>query len=302
MNTKDFDFLLRKEFLILCFLLLALTFTHISAGQQVGISRVEPFQKLNISLFETLGIILPVFTLIFLFFQKRSERTVSLPPSILYGGVAMIICFVIVFFAILGTSVLLQPEEESPVSDDINDTSTNTPTTHQPMEPTQSPSPLDGSNLRDSSFFFQFLMELRILIPIAALFLPLLLLMVIRQKSKLKETEAENNDIIPDDKQEKPYKMRTVLECYYQASTALEERGAESSPSFTPTEFTMDVIAKSLTSPPLIDNLTSLFEEVKFSTHEISDQQVDLAKFLSSKIIVLSDSSLKNELEKEEIE
>jgi hypothetical protein len=83
--------------------------------------------------------------------------------------------------------------------------------------------------------------------------------------------------------------MKTVLECYYQASTALEERGADSSTSFTPTEFTHDVVDKTLTSPPTIENLTDVFEEVKFSNHLITDQQVKLAKALASEII-FSDS------------
>ncbi|MFX0209706.1 MAG: DUF4129 domain-containing protein, partial [Candidatus Hodarchaeota archaeon] len=108
----------------------------------------------------------------------------------------------------------------------------------------------------------------------------------------VEETEAISHDI-----QESQFRMRTVLECYYQASTALEERGADSSLNFTPTEFSQDVVKKTLTSPPLIENLTEVFEEVKFSDHAISDQQVNLAKLLAMKIIFSSDSIYEKEVD-----
>jgi hypothetical protein len=112
---------------------------------------------------------------------------------------------------------------------------------------------------------------------------------MIRRRSKDVEISSEDIEDTLGDRGPNQYKMRTVLECYYQASTALEERGADSSTSFTPTEFSQDVVNKTLTSPPSIENLTNVFEEVKFSNHSITDQKVKLAKTLASEII-FSDS------------
>lgn len=299
MSTKDFHFLLRKESFILCFLLFALTVTQISLGQLAGFSRIEPFLTLNISFFEAIGVILPVLTGIYIYFNFRSKRTQSRRYSwflpILLTGI-----IVASFMTISLFSAFLQPEEE-PVSPIINNTSSSTtPITYQTTYPittetksthTQSP-PVIPEQL-DFSSLFQFLIESRDFFLISLLLLPLLFVIIFKRKSK-QTADLATSAVSPDDKQEKEYRLKSVLECYYQASTTLEERGANNSSSFTPTEFTSDVVTKSLTSPPLIEKLTNVYEEVKFSTHDISNQQVDLAKSLTSEILGLSSDSKKN--------
>ena len=175
MKTEDFNFLRKKEILILFFLLLSLTFAQISVA---GISRIEPFLALRNSFFETLGMILPIFTIIFIYFHKRSEKDMPLRPFILFLGVTVV---AVIIIAALGAPII--PEEEIPVLPDVNTTSTITPITQQTIEPpqSQSPSPPDkGSKSLDLGFFFQFLMESKIFIAIAILLLPILLIIIIR--------------------------------------------------------------------------------------------------------------------------
>ena len=299
MNTEDFNFLIRKEFLILCLLLLALTFAQISLGLLSGISGIEPFLVMNISLFDTLGMIFPVFTIFFLYLNSRSSQGHSWYLFFYIIGGIILITFAI---AILGIFTI-QPEEENPTFPDVNTTSSIPTTIAQSIEPIQPPPPPINSNPKDPSSFLQFLTELRGLIFVIVLLLPLLILIAIQRQSRLKEEEKEeesvDTDEIPADNKEKHHRRRTILECYNQASTHLEEHGADTSSCFTPTEFSSDVVEKELTTPPLIDNLTDVFEEAKFSNHDISIQKVDLAKSFSSKIIFSSDSSSKTGIDKE---
>ncbi len=296
MNTEDFNFLLRKEFLILCLLLLALTFAQISLGQLSGISGIEPFLVMNISLFDTLGMILPVFTIFFLYLNNRSSQGHSWYLIFYMIGGIILITSAIAMFGVF----IQQPEEETSILPDANITSSiTTTTTTQSIEPIQPPSPPVGSNPTDLSSLSQFLTEIRGFFFIVVLLLPLLILIAIQRQSRLKEEESVDTDEIPADNKEKHHRTRTILECYHQASTHLEEHGADSSSCFTPTEFSADVVEKELTPLPLINNLTDVFEEAKFSNHDISIQKVDLAKSFSSKIIFSSDSSSKTGIDKE---
>ncbi len=297
MNTKDFDFLIQKEFLILCLLLLSLTFTQISLEQLSGSSSVKPFLILNISLFEIIGLFLPLFTGIYLFFTNKSKQQFTFPPLIIFFGIALIS---ILIFTFLASTTLF--EEESPVWPEIN--SSVSITTQEVTESAQLPPVPADLNQLDTNAFVNSLLELRSLFFVGVIFLSLLLIILSRRNSVLKKTVVMDGDESPIEGQEKTYRMKTVLECYYQASTSLEERGADDSPSFTPTEFTKDVITKTLTSPPLIEGITNLFEEVKFSNHNITDQEVDQAKSLASKIIFSAESpsNLKECKEPEEIE
>lgn len=299
MNTEDFNFLFRKEILILCLLLLALAFAQISLGQLSGISGIEPFLVMNISLFDTLGMILPVFTILFLYLSNRSSQDHSWYLTFyMIGGIILIT----LFMAILGVFIQ-QPEEENPVLPDVNITSPITTTIIQSIEPIQPPFQPVGSNPIGLSSLSQLLTEFRGLLFIVVLLLPLLILIAIQRQSRLKKEEINDESVdtdeIPADNKEKHHRMRTILECYYQASTHLEEHGADSSSCFTPTEFSADVVEKELTPPPLINNLTDVFEEAKFSNHDISIQKVDLAKSFSSKIIIPSESSSKTGIDKE---
>ena len=84
---------------------------------------------------------------------------------------------------------------------------------------------------------------------------------------------------------DKAHLARTILECYYQTSNRLEERGADDSPAFTPIEFLKDVIDKKLIPPQDIEELTQLFEEAKFSDNEMTNEQVKIAKKIAKSIV-----------------
>ncbi|MFX1534918.1 MAG: DUF4129 domain-containing protein [Promethearchaeota archaeon] len=118
--------------------------------------------------------------------------------------------------------------------------------------------------------------------------LTIVIILIRRGKTKIVVSDISDDDGYED---QKTQAALNVLECYYQASEVLENKGADDSPSLTPTEFTVDVHDKNLSPPPLIDGLTSLFEEVKFSNHEISVQQVESARSLAKKIIFRYKSS-----------
>ncbi len=304
-NTKDFDFVFRKEFLILCLLLLTVTFAQVSLGQMSGMIKSEPFLILNFTLFEVLGVILPVFSGMYIYLNYRTKN--NHPWFLFIVSVGVIVLATLIIAALFGVSFRSAEDEGEvePVLPSYNTTSIITTTpytiitteTQQTTEPTQLIAP--PVNLLDLNDFFQSLQNFGIFFLIFLFFIPLLFMFIIRRWSEDMGIDSEDTKDVSKNRYENQYKMRTVLECYYQASTALEERGADSSLNFTPTEFSQDVVNKTLTSPPLIDDLTDVFEEVKFSDHTISDQQVNLAKSLASKIIFSSDSMDENEIDEE---
>ncbi|MFW9904609.1 MAG: DUF4129 domain-containing protein [Candidatus Thorarchaeota archaeon] len=295
MKTKDFDFMLRKEFLILCLLMLTVTFAQVSIGKMSGTIKSKPFFILNFTFFDALGVVLPVISGIYIYLNYRTKHD---HPRVLF-----ILSFGAVFIAVLtiasifGAYFLNEREQVEEPTIPSNNTSTSpisttpytatTELTKQTTETTEViPSP---ENLGELNEIFQSLQNLGIIFLILLFFIPLLLMIMIRRRSVEVEISLEETEDTLGDRGPNQHKMRTVLECYYQASTALEERGADSSTSFTPTEFSQDVVNKTLTTPPTIENLTHVFEEVKFSNHSITDQQVNLAKNLASEII-FSDS------------
>lgn len=99
--------------------------------------------------------------------------------------------------------------------------------------------------------------------------------------------DKKDEDIIEEkeEAQKSNIKIRSILESYYQASNKLEERGADDTPSFTPFEFSIDVLNKKLSPSKTITQLTDLFEEAKFSSHKITRKQVEKARTLASDII-----------------
>ncbi|MFX1515988.1 MAG: DUF4129 domain-containing protein [Promethearchaeota archaeon] len=285
MNAKDFSFVLRKkEFLTLCLLLLTVTLAQFSLGQISGIVKSGPFLTINNSLLDVLGLILPLISGAYIYINYRGKHNPVVSLIVLSIGVIVIVT--VIFAAFLGVPFLNEEEAEGePESPNIIPTSpiTNIPVTDITDELTQPVlPPVDFLSYND---FIQSLGYLGIFFLIFLLFLPFLFMFVVRRKGEDDEIDLETGEIDLQHEKEKYYQVRTVLECYYQASTALEERGADDSPNFTPTEFSQDVVTKDLTDPPLIEDLTEVFEEVKFSNHAISDQQVDLAKSVSKKII-----------------
>ncbi|MFX0014760.1 MAG: DUF4129 domain-containing protein [Promethearchaeota archaeon] len=302
MNTKDFNSLFQKEFLVFCLLLIALAFAQASLGQISGFLNIKPIFKLRYPIFETLGVILPIVSGIYIYLNYRTKHKY---PWALLTFIIIVLLITFIFTAYLGA--LERPEgEEEPIFPIINPNSTSTsiPPTESPIskqETTDSSSSVPGlvnTNTLDFSSFLQIIQEFGSFFFISLLLFPLLFMMILRLRSSFKDSESTENEDFGKKHAETHYKLRTVIECYYQASACLEERGADSSSSFTPTEFSKDVVTKSLTSPPLIENLTNVFEEVKFSRHDISDQKVSLAKSLAAKII-FPDLAQKNNTEEE---
>jgi hypothetical protein len=274
--------------------MLTVTFAQVSLGQMSGTVKSKPFFILNFTFFEVLGVVLPVISGIYIYFSYRTKHEHPWILFILSSGAVFIAVLVIasiigVYFGNEGDQV------EEPVIPFNNATTSPISTapytsiteiTQQQTETTEIiPQPV---NLLELTDYFQSLQNLGIIFLIFLFFIPLLLMIIIR-RSKEVEISSEDTENALGDKGPIQHKMRTVLECYYQASTVLEERGADSSTSTTPTEFSQDVVNKTLAYPLTIENLTHVFEEAKFSDHSITDQQVKRAKTLASKII-FSDS------------
>ncbi|MFX0094407.1 MAG: DUF4129 domain-containing protein [Candidatus Hodarchaeota archaeon] len=282
MNLKDINFLRRKEVLVLCCFLLTLTLVLIGIEQQSRPSSISPFLILNISLLDILGLFLPIITLILLYFRIPSLRGVSLDflntprtrnLSLLTLVVILLIIIVIWPFKEFSPSV---PPPEIPNTTTTGDVSTQITFTQT-------------TSLTSSYFdFLSVLGTFRLLFIITVLFLMLLPLLVILRKSRTTSSASDASDPTSVDDQEsrKTQTVLNVLDSYYQASEALEKKGADANPSLTPTEFTIDVSTKNISPPALIGNLSDLFEEAKFSIHDISAQQVELAKSLATKIIL----------------
>ena len=245
-----------------------------------------------------LGLILPLISGAYIYISYRGKHNPLV--SLIVLSIGVIVVGTVIFAALLGVPFLNEEEvEEEPESPIIIPTSpiTNIPITDITDELTQPIAP--PIDLLSYSDFIQSLEYLGIFFLIFLLFLPLLFMFVVKRRGEDDEIDLETGETDLQHEKEKHYQVRTVLECYYQASTALEERGADDSPNFTPTEFSQDVVIKDLTDPPLIEDLTEVFEEVKFSHHNVSDQQVDLAKSISKKIIFPPDL-VENEVEETE--
>jgi len=269
----------KKEFILLLLFLLALVFSQIALEDQRNLNDQKPFNKpfiiLESSFFEDLGIFIPILTILFLFIHNRRKQEYSrLPPS------KHILLFVL-FFATV--TILLIPENVENLLPEVNTTSTTTiPETL--IVTSRSIVPPHGTEiitdrLIDSSFIF------RVLFIIGFLLLPLFLLFLIQGRGKVREQINETEEMLTIEEQQKQFRMNTIIECYLQASNTLEERGADKSPSITPTEFIKDVTEKKLTEKKTIGGITELYEEARFSNHEITLDKVAKAKELSRGII-----------------
>ncbi|MFX0211319.1 MAG: DUF4129 domain-containing protein [Candidatus Hodarchaeota archaeon] len=282
MNAKDFDFLRRKEILVLSVCLLALAFSQIALEQQISYfspngrkSEIQPFLILDHSIFELLGILLPIFTLIFIIFYWTGSDYLSKIRNWMIA-VTLLIFIVLAFLVIIIMQYIYIPM--LPMELDDTDKTTLTPTT--PVTSNQPPT--ISVSLKA---FLEWLINFRNLFLISILLLPLLFLFWLqRGTTDALPVKPDVEGILSEDKQ-RLYQIKSILECYYQASNALEERGAENSPSLTPTEFSIDVIAKNLTSISTIDGITNLFEAAKFSNHQMSTKDVKLAKIYAREII-----------------
>lgn len=271
--------------MIFCSLLILLTFSAIAFEEQIfgQDNLINPFFVLNISFFEMLGMILPIFTIIFFFMYIFVTRNyVSNLPKLKW----IFILFLMVF--LLATIPLPANDEDDSSGSTIStvlpttqiDTSPNTSGHQQPNnQPEYQPIAILSKTLE------VFMLDFKYVFLLGIFFLTVTFLVVLRRQSKFqdlqsKETE-ENQASIMKTEQE----IKEILECYYKVSKTLEGRGANDSPSFTPPEFTDDVVSKKLCKDSFIDNMTYLFEEAKFSNHKMSEESVKKARELAQQII-----------------
>ncbi|MFX0182617.1 MAG: DUF4129 domain-containing protein [Candidatus Hodarchaeota archaeon] len=292
MKTADFDFLRRKELLIFCIFLVVIAFSQIALErlpiiiyQSSRASYVVPFLELDNRLLESLGVFLPVFTGFFIFFQSRRSKEGDyswIPPRKFLIGFSLILLFIIFF------PIPEPPEEEPVVNGPTNTTQIPNPvtsTTTNPLPDTSTPSS-SGGQIIDSGILSAFLTGFRNVFIIGILFFPLLFIFIFQKKYRSEEKQLDQlEEEITDEIQAAKFMIRSILECYHQASIALEERGADDAPNLTPSEFNNDVLEKNLSKPKLITTLTNLFEEAKFSTHDMSNKEVDHAKSIASEIL-----------------
>lgn len=279
MNVKDFAFLRRKDLFILSGCLFALALFQIALDQQITYispqarkSEIQPFLILNHSIFEYLGLLLPIFTIIYLFMHKRAgmEYLRQLRKWIATTLLIFAVFAILIIILMLRIYIPMPPVQ-------LGEIITTAPTPLTPISPS-SPVPYQLDIL-------EFLVKYRNFFLLVILILPLLFLIWLQKSSPAFSLGKQKlQEIIPGDKQNQ-YKIRTILECYYQASYSLEERGADSSQSLTPTEFNIDVVAKNLSSISTIDGITNLFEEAKFSNHLMSTRDVELAKTYAYEIV-----------------
>jgi hypothetical protein len=235
---------------------------------------------------EVIGLVLPLITGIFMILYLLATRND-------YSGLPPLKWILLILIGFILIAQIPQPEinEENLVIEEEN---TITTSGINPILTTTTPNNIPQQTGNQQNFIPEpgllkfltlFLSEFRNLFLVGILILTIVFLLILRRQSKLEEKNTNEIEefqvLIP----EKDYKATTILECYYQASTSLEERGANDSLSFTPPEFTEDVRNKKLCPDSSILNLTDLFEEAKFSNHQISEDNVKNAKELAQDII-----------------
>lgn len=285
-----------------------LTFFHIASEEQMGgkINEIQPIIVLDNSYLEIIGLVLPLFTGLFMALYvigSRKGPSRSLPLKWLVPA--------FLFISVIAIVPLPEIDEDLLIIEDVNTTITTispnpTLTTSPDNDPLQT---RERRTHMPEPFFVEFLTsfasEFRSVLLLVIFFLTIAFLIILRRQSKLSEIKAKAKEnelsrlVVP----EKSQKNITILECYYQASTSLEERGADDSISFSPSEFTEDVRKKDLCTDSSIMDLTDLFEEAKFSDHFISKEKVKNAKEFAQDIVFSSESIPKEkELEKLESE
>ena len=288
MNTEDFRFFYRKDFLILCLLLIATSYALIASEQLSTIrivrlrdSSIEPIFIFNNPLLEILGIFLPLLAAIFLLFQKKTKNRFDwVPPRRALYYLGMFLLIVIVSF---------QPptfQEEVPTNNtSIPFTGTIPITDTAPVTNPTNPQQPNVNNQLNPGLLAEFFDTIRNVLIFLILFLSVFMIFLIKDRFSNAEIKIIEEDIQEEVIEEKPFQIQTILECYYQASNRLEERGANKAFSLTPTEFSDDVIDKEMIYKEDIEGLTDLFEEAKFSENDMTTQQVNTAKSITSRIL-----------------
>ncbi|WP_455464821.1 DUF4129 domain-containing protein [Candidatus Hodarchaeum mangrovi] len=285
MNTKDLIFFRRKELFVLLFFLLLIAFSQIALdNQNLRSSRminINPLLVIETTFVENLGLFLPIFTSFFLFFHNRRKDDYSWVPPI-----SWIIIFMLIFIAL---SLLPTPQNLEKIIPDNTTTTTiipkTTSTSDNVIPPSTFPTYTVPSSMDNKSPFNKFLQDFRNIFVILILFLPLIVILILQRRvDQISSDDKPNDEEIQKDKLHQ-FKAKSILECYYQSSDSLEDRGADNSPDLTPTEFKIDVNRKNLTTEDSIEGITGLFEEAKFSHHEITEEKVEKAKQFSYKIL-----------------
>ena len=262
-----------------------MTFSTIGFEEQIfgQENLINPIFVLNISFFEMLGMILPIFTVIFFSMYIFVTRNyVSNLPQLKWIFILFLMIFLI--------AVIPLPD----IEDDNSSGSANStvlPTTQIDTSPINSDpqQPNNQPEYQPIAFLSKtlevFMLDFKYIFLLGIFFLTITFLVVLRRQSKFKDLQSkkikEKQPSIIKTEQE----IKEILECYYEVSNSLEERGASDSPSFTPPEFTDDVVSKRLCKNSFIGNITDLFEEAKFSNHKMTEESVKKARKLAQKII-----------------
>lgn len=276
-----------------------LTFFQIALEEQVigRVNQIQPIIIMDNSVLEFAGLIFPLVTGIFfvLYLIVTRNEYSGLPPLrwtlLLFGGFLVLALLPV---SEIPEDIFVIEEENTNTTSGTNPIFTTTPNTNpQPTTNQQNFTPEPGL----LNFFTLFLSEIRNLFLLGIIILTIAFLLVLRRQSKLEQKETEEMEEKQELDHEKEYKIKTILECYYQASTSLEERGANDNMSFTPPEFTEDVRKKKLCPSSSITNLSNLFEEAKFSSHHMSETDVKNAKEITKEIIFASEFLLKEKTE-----
>jgi len=241
---------------------------------------ITPLLIIETTVVENLGLFLPIFTSIFLFFHNRRKDDYSWIPPL-----SWILIFIFIF---IGLSLLPTPKTIEEIIPENTSTTTIIPQTTLTSDivvpPSSSPTYTFPPSNDNESPFNKFLQDFRTLFVILILFLPLIVILILQRRTEQTSLEDKLDEEIKNDKLHQ-YKTKSILECYYQSSDSLEDRGADRSPDLTPTEFKTDVNRKNLTTKDSIEGITSLFEEAKFSQHQMTEEKVEEAKKFSRKIL-----------------
>ncbi len=293
MNTKDFSFFYRREFVVFCSFLILLTFSTIAFEEQVfgQDNLINPIFVLNISFFEMLGMILPIFTVIFFSMYIFVTRNyVSNLPHLKWIFILLLMIFLI---ATIPLPAIEDDNNSGPANTTVIPTTQidTSPNNSGPQQPNNQPEYQPIAFL--SKTLEIFMLDFKYIFLLGIFFLTVTFLVVLRRQSKFKDLKSkkskEKEPLIIKTEQE----IKEILECYYEVSNTLEERGANDSPSFTPPEFTDDVVSKKLCKNSFIDNITDLFEEAKFSNHKMTEESVKKARELAQQIITSPETNSK---------
>ncbi len=259
-----------------------------------GRRQESPILRVNFPFFELFAIAIPLFLLIWILFKLEFPFRIFKPLSI--WAVSMLLIIVVTSFL---TNANYSPGNFNPGNTTTIDT-TMIPQTLTNPETVLTES-IPEHIVRDPLFNLPVLQDVRNLLLVFLILISTIIIIRTERRKSIKQSKesesAENGQKIP---KEFEGGLKNIIECYYQTSDHLEGQGADDSDHLTPKEFQNDVSIRQLTSENDFNDLTSLFNEAKFSEHDISADSVQRAKFLSQKIIFQSSHTEFERMEEEE--